>query len=160
MKIRCSCGHTIVDNSDFKRNKAHVVSDQDYEDASELPRYSAEVGELERQMRRCAGCGRLALDTPDGLAWFLPENEPARGEVLRSAHGDEWRGHLRGHWGAGEGTVWWNTNVEEGYETFDTEQAVHARYHETFERLSQRDLLRSSFLRVHGEMTHLWEPVG
>lgn len=154
MKIACPCGEIIIDQTDFLRDKARLIGDQDDEDHRLLHPWSGAALDLERMVWRCEGCGRLAIDFGGELAWFVPENERARGRVLQSAHGRAWRGMLRGRWVDRRGEVWWFTNVEDGFEMPETEAEVRRLYFEVLDRLGGAKLLRNAFLNVDGELVH------
>src|SRR5690349_11379785 len=153
MKIECSCGALIVDQSDFLAYKATFIADQDCEDAAPA----------ERSMFECVECGRVLIETADRARFlsFTPEEGAPRG-VLRSIHGSRWRGFLRGHWGAGSlspkgGSLWWTCgDGEEGLEEFATWDALEARYRQVFAELRRRDVVRSAFLLKDGAPAHEW----
>ena len=105
MKIGCRCGASIIDQTDDLPHKGHLVPDQAWfatydaiddevidpvadgrlgkEEAYHRAR--SIIGRSARLMWQCRACGRLYIDGLDGqLRCFMPEDEPADREVLRS----------------------------------------------------------------------------
>ncbi|MDZ7703475.1 MAG: hypothetical protein U5L04_03205 [Trueperaceae bacterium] len=81
MKIRCDCGHSIVDQTDALPYKAHLIPDQHWftlldaiDDAietttlhpqqqeREMMRLRTLVGRLSRAVWQCSACGTLLVD--------------------------------------------------------------------------------------------------
>jgi hypothetical protein len=105
MKIRCYCGATISDTSDYLSHKGHLTPDQDlydvYDAMDETVIDKVASGELSqsdaymmvrrimsnstRLMWQCFECGRLYIDGLDGeLHCFVPADEKTDYRVLRS----------------------------------------------------------------------------
>ena len=172
MKIRCVCGGLIVDQTDFQRNKAYLIADQDWfdvldeaADAADEEGREADGGlllELSREMWQCRDCGRLYIDDRTGtLHRFEPAETTVPRDLLASSRGARWRGNLRGRWQeqAKSGELWWQCGDDDsGWEQFTSGEELERRYQEEFRRLLDLDILRSSFLRVDGEMAHQWPP--
>lgn len=107
MKIRCHCGETIIDQTDYLPHKAYLIPDQDWfavhdgiddevidlvaegclrTDAAYM-RARHIIGRNARLMWQCRACGRLYIDGPDGqLRCFAPEGGGVDREILRSRH--------------------------------------------------------------------------
>ncbi|TDC81156.1 hypothetical protein [Actinomadura sp. 7K507] len=162
MKISCACGEVIPDQTDFIPYKARFVADMDWDDVAE-----GDVGERlwewSRCMWQCTACGRLYVeDRQGGLHCFAPEKAGVPSDLLGSAHGDAWKRPLVGNWrarasGGPPGELWWGFGVsDEGMEEFSRWSDLERRYHEVFERLRDRDVLRSAFLRHEGRIVHEW----
>ncbi len=104
MKIRCHCGGTIHDSTDYLSHKAHLTPDQelygvwdgideeviDPVASHELPAKEAYIvsrriiSSPTRLMWQCHECGRLYVSALDGeLHCFVPENEQADKRILR-----------------------------------------------------------------------------
>ncbi|WP_181777578.1 hypothetical protein [Amycolatopsis pittospori] len=166
MKIRCVCDGLIVDQTDFQRNKAYLVADQDWFDVlDDEEGQGTDHGlllESSRTMWQCGECGRLYIDDRSGtLHRFDPAETTVPRDLLASARGARWRGNLRGHWWAGakSGELWWQCGEDDGgWERFTSGEELERRYLEEFRRLLDLDILRSSFLRLDGEMAHRWPP--
>ncbi|MFG2087491.1 hypothetical protein [Spirillospora sp. NPDC048824] len=159
MKIRCSCGELILDQTDFLPYKARFVSDMDWDDVHEGD-VQERLREWSRSMWQCTGCGRLYLnDHGGGLQCFVPESAEAPVDLLRSVHRDRWKRPMVGNWqtDAERGELWWGFGVaDEGWEEFDRWDDLERRYFEVFERLRGKGLLRSAFLRCAGRIVHEW----
>lgn len=104
MKIRCQCGHQILDITDQVPQKAHFIPDQDWftiydaldalidevaggGTSKELAYHRARqiVSRSARLAWQCRHCGRLYIDGLDKqLRRFSPEGEPIDLELLRS----------------------------------------------------------------------------
>jgi hypothetical protein len=92
MKINCACGNVIVDNTDFLKDKGHLISDTQWfdfwesiDDAVEKSGESAKEKEdavmhLRQEepsqlMWECQQCGKLFFNSKNGdLIIFSPDN--------------------------------------------------------------------------------------
>ena len=94
MKIRCSCGELIVDQTDDLAHKAHIIGDKDYFDFLDtvddaIEQLSGNKQDLCMKIRRaepsrpaweCSFCGRLYLNDKNGnLVEYIPQNGQANG---------------------------------------------------------------------------------
>ena len=92
MKIKCTCGEIIPDQTDYLSYKAHIVGDKDYFDYLDVIDKAVESNEPNREdlcmsVRRaepsrlaweCRTCGRLYLNDADrNLVEYLPQNGKA-----------------------------------------------------------------------------------
>ncbi len=105
MKIVCSCGASIVDQTDYLPHKGHLIPDQewfavfdaldaDIIDAlasGRLPRPDAYrlareiIRQASRLMYQCRSCGRLFIDDMQHeLQTYVPAAEETSREILRS----------------------------------------------------------------------------
>jgi hypothetical protein len=192
MKIKCPCGNVIIDQTDYISYKAHFIADQDYFDACESidarvekladsiragakktakPLIDRAIHDIRgilikntRGMYQCAECGRLFVDDIESQSLiFVPENENAPHNMLRSKQGEKWKRPLRGDWRSerNSGDIWWGFGVEdEGFETFSNWDDLANRYYEVFARLRDEQVLRDAFLSKNGERLHQWPDSG
>jgi hypothetical protein len=105
MKIGCSCGASIVDQTDYLPHKGHLIPDQewfavfdaidaDIIDAlasGQLPQSDAYrlareiILRASRLMYQCRNCGRLFIDDIQrNLQSYVPATEETSREILRS----------------------------------------------------------------------------
>jgi hypothetical protein len=182
MKIGCTCGSTISDQTDFLSYKAHFIADQDWYDVVD----AAEGSELavtyrndqpsgtssmarhrlwrwSREMWQCKACGRLYVEDHDyAIQGFTPDEASPPHNLLRSIHGDRWKRPLVGGWrtwikDGPKGELWWGFgDAEEGFEQFEQWEQLEERYHEVFRRLLDKDILRSALLRYGDRTVHEW----
>ncbi|MGH1336858.1 MAG: hypothetical protein ACRBFS_12100 [Aureispira sp.] len=93
MKIKCTCAHLIVDQTDYLRNKGHLISDTQWfnfweaidaaiEQSGDSPKEKKEACMQLRQQRvfktlwECTHCGNLFVDGENGdLMLYKPENK-------------------------------------------------------------------------------------
>ena len=160
MKITCACGALLSDNTDFIPNKAHLVADQDYFDFFDT-QPGRERQQYERTMYQCYDCGRLLLQNRAGdlhhYTFFSPDDREAARDALRSNLGKRWRGFLYGQWRT-NGDVWWSVgDGESGSENFDSWESLEGRYHQLFETLRTRGVLRKAMLTKEGETVHAYD---
>lgn len=106
MKIKCVCGGTIIDQSDYLPDKAHIFPDENYfqlleaiDDAVKKSGPSAAEKEaaamnvrslilnIKKLMYQCCDCGRIYINGHAPL-WsiyqFNPDDEAIPRELLRS----------------------------------------------------------------------------
>ncbi len=132
-----------------------------------LPRdmISFVIGKAQRSMYQCSECGRIHLDSPidsQHLISFVPDETPASDEikqVLNSVHKEKWKRPLIANWFGGAGKLSWQNNYPWNWnqEEFSEWNAFEKRYHEVFEELKSKGLLRSSFLRRDKTIVHSWD---
>ncbi|ATL69065.1 hypothetical protein [Nocardia terpenica] len=171
MKIACVCGGLIVDNTDYVSNKAHLIADQDWDDALDDAAGEWHPDNLARKWSRlmwqCRRCGRLYVDDPTGTVHrFDPAESTVPHDLLASARGARWPGFLRGRWQApvisdrSPGELWWQCGKDDsGFEDLVSWEELERRYYEEFQRLHDLGILRSAFLWVDGGMSHQWSSV-
>ena len=160
MKIKCHCGNSISDDTDFLSYKAHIFSDQDFEDLLESTDYH-KFSEFGRCGYQCTECGRLYLDHPDGtMRSFIPAGNADR--IFSSIKGSLWRAPLIGIWKEGatkeippEGYIF---SAAEGgiYQEYTNWEEMKSDYYEIFNRLKSLNILRSSYLKKHYDDVHIW----
>lgn len=165
MKFACTCGHVILDGTDYIPYKAHVISDQDIFDAAEMSdRGSGDwFPTLTRRLYECTACGRLWIEGPDGeLAGYAPEART--GQILAPAAGDAWRALLRAVWrdqpivpGAKPGTLHCARGNREQARLFTEWAALETAYHETLLARRAEGTLRDASLVRNGVIVHQWE---
>lgn len=105
MKITCSCGEILVDQTDYLPYKAHIIPDQHYfglleaiDDAIEnsgpspsdkdaaVMRVRNLIGKIKRWAWQCRVCGRLFVDGPplsNTVYQFVPADGNTPKELLR-----------------------------------------------------------------------------
>jgi hypothetical protein len=115
---------------------------------------------LRRSLYHCEACGRLTVeDASRRTHAFEPGPAPAPRRLLTSVEGDAWKRPLRGHWdrAVGRGTLWWGgAGSDQGFERFERFDALEKRYHDVFERLRKKNILRESTLVDGEETVHRW----
>ena len=165
MKIRCKCGASISDSSDFIYNKGYVIPDQDLEDLQDDIEQANEVDtstiwKYSKTIFQCDECSSLILELNDGYHFFSAQTPEKSKYAIRSVFGEKWKRHLRGNWIGGKGSLWWGGGVQDQAFYFDLQDwdDLSTRYYEAFERLKNDETLRDAFLRKDGEMIHKWPP--
>jgi len=165
MKIRCKCGASISDSSDFLYNKGYVVPDQDLEDLQSEIENAKEVDlgtiwKYSKTIFQCHECGCLILELNDEYHFFSADNPDKSKYAVRSVFGEKWKRHLVGNWHNGKGSLWWGGGVEDQGFDFNVKDwdDLSKRYYAAFERLKNEEILRGSFLRKDGDMVHEWSP--
>jgi hypothetical protein len=159
-KIRCLCGHTISDNTDFINYKARFIADQDYFDlldeiesadwtkrANSLYKYSQEI-------YQCMNCQNVIFLIENERIDFQPINKEKSVNLLYSTLGKEWKGFLRAYFAEEKGEIWWNTNVDSGYKKIPNLDELKKIYFDKFEELLKLNILRNCFLRINGTIEH------
>ncbi|WP_238655256.1 hypothetical protein [Paenibacillus piscarius] len=188
MNFRCECGHRIHDNTDNLPYKGYFIADQDQDDLmDEIDAAIEESGpspqdKEEAAMRirslttrlfksayQCSKCGNLFMDLgPAGLEMFRGV-DPVNKNLLQSALGEQWRGHLYGEWKdtipewqTSHGTLYNETNVSDpavessGGGQYGDWGALERDYYELFHELKDRDVIRYSQLKKNGTVLHSW----
>ena len=106
MKIRCSCGAMIVDQSEWLPDKAQVIPDESFfplldamtrairqsgpsaeEKEAAADHVRQLVIDITKCIYQCAECGRIYVDGPRGtrIAYeFVPANEATPRELLKA----------------------------------------------------------------------------
>jgi hypothetical protein len=107
VKIGCTCGAVIIDQTDDLPDKAHLIPDQEWfatydaiDDEVIDPVADGRLGNdaayhlarriisrSARLMYQCGSCGRLYIDDLHGkLHCYRPESEQTSHEIFRSRH--------------------------------------------------------------------------
>jgi hypothetical protein len=170
LKIRCTCGFVIRDNTGNLPYKAYILPDQDIDVAcvgeepspAQLRLWDHTAGQL-TMLWQCEVCGRIYFDGPSGKVFgFKPESTPTPTNLLRSVWGEGWAGLVRGDWetrsdGVGHGELTWTEDAGEGhFEEFEDVDRLKQRYHEVFADLHRRSLVRDALLLIDGATVHTW----
>lgn len=181
MHFYCICGKRITDQTDSISYKAHVLPDQDYEDFwnsidqliddETMPHNDKEAGRfacsaMGRFMYQCPECGRIILDDTEDkskLHFFKPESTVINKKLLISDKGNQWKGFLHAQW-YDEKPDWYehkgyimpNCNQEYDHIEFDDKELFMKRYHEIFEDMVKKGIIRSAMMKVNNEQVHIW----
>jgi hypothetical protein len=91
-KILCTCGQIIFDQTDFIKNKAHIISDQDYMDFfeevenNEFMEMTSKAIKYFTEIFQCDNCNRLIIfrHNEDKGTFFIPEDKENSKDILRS----------------------------------------------------------------------------
>lgn len=157
MKLHCSCGNVMADNSDMLSYKAHFIADRDYDDRDD----SNQGLLLERTMYQCWECGRLWVDDQDNNPrCFEPASPDTPKDILNSTLKDKWKRPVSARWfsdanGTERGELWWQGPPDDsGFEDYVDWDALERRYYELVERIQAEDTLRYAWLRKDGETIH------
>ena len=171
-KIVCECSYVISDQTDYIREKAKFVADQDFEDFFKaVEKETSNDEELciswdyLGDIFQCPNCGNIMIYSADYTRRcdFKPVNKEQCKNITLSCLGDNWKGFLRGHYSGAKhpleykrskGELSWDTNKESGYICNMTLDELRKGYYEKFEELTTSGILRSSFLRINGEDEH------
>ena len=80
MKLKCKCGETIHDNTDYQDNKAYFIPDESWEvmlekiDAGESAWDATRIAK--RNIYQCYNCSRIYIENKDGnFTSFKPEED-------------------------------------------------------------------------------------
>lgn len=161
-KILCTCGQIIFDQTDFIRNKAHIIADQDYVDFFEkverkdFMEMTSEAIKYFSEIFQCDHCNRLIIfrDNKQKGTFFTPEDKENSNQILRSYLGDKWLGTMSANFNNGQGEIFWNTNLETGFRQNLSLIELKETYKKKFEELSKLNILRHSFLRIEHVIEH------
>ena len=160
MKMKCNCGESIQDYTDYQVGKAYLVSDQDKEDllAASKNIFSA-FSKLSRKLYQCSNCGRIIILEKNGdVSSFLPENVNNTKKLFQSIEGENWKRPLVGRWYANKGVLSWEGTIDQGYlADFKTAKLLEDEYFKVFKRLHEKQILRTSFLSIDGVTVHSWK---
>ncbi|RZS37625.1 hypothetical protein EV193_105183 [Herbihabitans rhizosphaerae] len=161
MKITCRCGAVIPDNTDYLPWKADVIPSQDLSDFFDAEDRVDGLVDNSTTAYQCESCGRLYLEDQSRrtMHCFVPEDADTPYDVLRSVHGEAWRGLVHGIWRQDGGYLSWSAGVESSFEEYTSWEALHRAYDDVFARLRQRDLVRNALLRRDGEDVHTWPAI-
>jgi hypothetical protein len=176
MKMQCTCGHVIVDQTDYLRYKGHMISDQDLFDLLDaideaVEKSGPEPKDKEKALMRvrflfsdmaqifyqCMSCGRLFSENDE----FTQESPYNGGSVLSSAFKDQWKRPLAGYW---------NDEEEESFKgfltgasmggkpapTFNSYPELEEAYWAAFHQLKEQNILRSAHLKKNNGLIHSW----
>ena len=164
-KILCKCGQVIFDQTDYNKNKAHLIADQDYMDflneAENRP--FSEISYLAvkyfAELFQCQYCHRLILLRRDHehAAFFIAEDPDKSKEILRSYAGNKWPGFISATYRNGNGEIYWNTNLESGFRQNLSLHELKEIYNKKFEELVALKLLRHSFLQIDELTEHQFD---
>ncbi|MEK3876056.1 hypothetical protein [Paenibacillus sp. FSL M7-0420] len=188
MNFRCECGHRIHDNTDYLPYKGYFLADQDQDDLMDeiddaieksgpTPRDKEEaamrirslITRLFKSAYQCSNCGNLFMDLgPAGLEMFRAV-DPVNKNLLRSALGEQWRGHVFGEWKdilpewqTSHGILYNETNVScpsgesAGNGHYSDWEALERDYYQLFDELKNRNAIRYSQLEKNGALIHSW----
>lgn len=163
-KILCDCGEIIFDQTDFIKNKAHIISDQDYMDFFEEVENKEFLGMTSNAIKyfteifQCNNCRGLMILKPDNKkAFFLPKDKEKSKDILSSYLGEKWLGTMSADFTNGQGEIYWNTNLESGFRQKLSLHELKEIYRKKFEELSKLNILRNSFLRIDSRIEHKFE---
>ena len=161
-KILCTCGQIIVDQSDFIKNKAHIIADQDYVDFFEevenkdFMETTSKARKYFNEIFQCNNCNSLIIfkrDKNKGI-FFSPEKKEDSGRILRSYLGNNWLGTMSANFTNGQGEIFWTTNFESGFRQNLSLLELKEFYKNKFEELSKLKILRHSFLKIEHKIEH------
>lgn len=159
-KIQCLCGYLISDNTDFISYKARFIADQDYFDLLdeiENKDFYSQANSFHKffqEIFQCSKCQNIIFLSQEKRFDFQPINKQNKPTVLNSTFGTKWKGVMSANYYDGKGEIWWFTNVDGGFKQKLTLEVLREIYFHKFEELQKSDLLRSSFLRINGEIEH------
>ncbi|MBS1626655.1 MAG: hypothetical protein JSR09_01260 [Bacteroidetes bacterium] len=161
-KILCTCGQIIFDQSDFIKNKAHVISNQDYMDFFEeaenknFREITGKAAKYFTEIFQCNNCNRLIIFRPDKdqAIFFIPENKENSNDILSSYLGEKWLGTMSGNFTDGQGEIFWETNLESGFLQNLTLVELQEIYNKKFTEFYKLKILRHSFLRIDNKIKH------
>lgn len=160
-KILCNCGQSIIDKTDFIRNKAHIVADQDYFDLFEEIE-NKEWNELTKRASKyfsseifqCNNCNNIIILKDNNRFDFCPLEKDSSSQILISYLGKKWLGTMSASFRNGQGEIFWNTNLESGFRQNLTLIELKQFYNQKFKELSDLRILRHSFLNIDGNLEH------
>lgn len=182
MRFNCQCGFQFNDSGDCVAYKARILADQDVNELAEMLEFGEEphrdelelcmpaLDLIERTVFQCPQCGRLYVEDADySYIQFVPceDAEPSpevNKNLLRSAHGERWRGYLYGVWNnpkpehsEHKGYIEPLVNMEFDNLEFDDFTAFEKRYYELFDELEEKDRLERAVLWVNDVRKHEWD---
>ena len=159
-KISCTCGNIISDSSDFISNKAHFIADQDYFDFFDTIEHKdwEEVTDMAfsffQEIFQCPQCGNILIFRDGQRHDFQPVDPSKSSDILRSYLKEKWRGMIAANYRKERGEIFWHTNLESGFRQGLSLDELKELYFRKFEQLHKHNILRHSFLRINGEITH------
>jgi hypothetical protein len=160
-KFECNCGNLLIDQSDFLRDKAWLIADQDYFDLLDAAEnqpwqaLAATVGQhTRRELWQCSNCHSLILFSGSRRFDFQPVDAASTGGLLASYLGEKWPGTLSASFRNGTGEIFCNTNLESGFRQNLSLSELRELYHRKQAELQQLGILRHSFLSIDGAVEH------
>ncbi|NOU71292.1 hypothetical protein GC098_07630 [Paenibacillus sp. LMG 31458] len=115
---------------------------------------------LTKKVYQCNKCGIVFINN-NRLEVFRPSSDSVNKKLLRSAHGDKWKGFLDGDW-MDNNPVWRVKGfiaascLAEGKQ-YDDWEILEKEYYLIFNELREKNLLRSSSLKKNGNVLHAWK---
>jgi len=162
-KILCNCGQFIIDQSDFIRNKAHILADQDYFDFFEEIENS-EWNELTKiaskyfsEIFQCDNCNNIIILKDNKRYDFSPLDKEKSSKILTSYLEQKWLGTMSANFRNGKGEIFWSTNSESGFRQNLTLDELKQLYNLKFKELKGLKILRHSFLNIDGNIEHKFD---
>lgn len=161
-KITCICGNVIADQSDSIKWKARFIADQDYDDFLDV---IDEPDSIEKrtvlhkvfhEIFQCSNCSSLIVfrnNQRQGV-FFQPIDLGISKEIFRSSYELEWKGFLSANFTNEKSEIFWYTNIESGFRHSLKLDELRDLYTEKFAYLSKLKVLKTSFLRINGELEH------
>jgi hypothetical protein len=162
-KILCTCGQPIIDQSDFIRNKAHIIADQDYFDlfdeiqnkegsdlAKRATKYFSEIFQ-------CNNCNNIIILKDNKRFDFCPLDKDKSSKILSSYLGQKWMGTISANFRNGQGEIFWSTNLESGFRQNLTLGELKQLYDQKYKELKDLKILRHSFLNIDGNIEHKFD---
>jgi hypothetical protein len=162
-KLLCNCGQVIIDQSDFIRNKAHIIADQDYFDFfdeienSKWEELTKRSSKYFNDIFQCCNCNNIIIFKDNKRFDFSPSDKENSSKLLSSYLGQKWLGTISANFRNGQGEIYWNSNLESGFEQNLTFDELKQLYHQKFKELSELKVLRHSFLNIEGNTEHSFE---
>lgn len=161
----CTCGQLIIDQSDFIKNKAYLIADQDYMDFfeefenKEFMEITGKANKYFSEIFQCNNCNRLIIlrDGEDKGYIFMPEDKEKSKNILRSYLGKDWLGILSANFTDGKGDIFWQTNIESGFRQNLSLPELKEFYKIKLDELSKLKILRHSFLRINNMIEHTFD---
>ena len=160
-KILCNCGKLIIDQTDFIRNKAHLVADQDYFDLfdeienrewNDLTERASKY--FSSEIFQCNNCNNIIIIKDNKRFDFCPLEKNNSSQILTSYLGQKWLGTISANFRNGQGEIFWNTNFESGFRQNLTLNELNQLYDQKFNELKELKILRHSFLSIDGKIEH------
>ena len=164
-KIICNCGQIIFDQTDFIKNKAHIISDQDYMDFfeevenKEFMEVTSKAIKYFTEIFQCDNCNGLIIfrHNKENATYFIPKDKENSKDILSSYLGEKWLGTMSANFTNGQGEIYWKTNLESGFRQNLTLGELKEIYDKKFEELSKLKILRHSFLRIDNRIEHKFD---
>lgn len=158
-KILCNCGELIKDQTDFIRNKAHIVADQDYFDLfdeienrewNDLAKRASKY--FSSEIFQCNCCSNIIIFKDNKRFDFCPLDKDNSSQILTSYLGQKWLGTMSANFRNGQGEIFWNTNLVSGLSQNLTLNELKQLYDQKFKELTELKILRHSFLSIDGKI--------
>jgi hypothetical protein len=161
-KILCHCGNVIYNQTDFSRQKGYVIPDQDYLDlieilsSSESEQIADIIAKFSFEIFQCEACHSIILfkgNTAKGCG-FTPQTSSDINQLLHSQFDKQWKGSIAANFNNGQGSLYWNTNIESGFENELSLKQLKVKYYRVYKRLANLNVLRHSFLSINDFIEH------